>query len=72
MSSSSPLKPWTELPEGLKDLPRKGFVRRPPATHEEHEAAVQEGVFFDVENLSDVLRLANRRPSKSSKTGVAE
>jgi len=59
----------TELPEGLKDLPRKGFVRRPPATHEE---SARTDVIFDVENLGDLFRSANKRPPKSAKTSVPE
>jgi hypothetical protein len=60
MSSSSPLRPWTNLPEGLRDLPRKGFVRRPPETHEE---SLQSEVIYGIDDLSDLLDRAGKRVS---------
>ena len=69
VSASSPLKPLTDLPEGLRDLPREGFVRRPPATHEE---AQQGDVIFGVETVGDLLRKAERRRDKSEKALAKE
>jgi hypothetical protein len=62
MSSSPPLKPWTDLPKGLQDLPRKGFVLRQAATHEEAE---QREIIFGVETIDDLLRFAERRRHES-------
>jgi hypothetical protein len=68
MSANPPLKPWTELPEGLKDLPRKGFVRRLPATNEEFEQAKKADITFGVETFGDVMGLIDKRRGKTTKT----
>jgi hypothetical protein len=59
----------TDLPESLRDLPRKGFVRRLPETHEEAE---QGDVIFGVETVGDLLRAADRRREKPVKAPVKE
>ena len=58
MSSSVPLKPRAELPEGLNKLPRFGFVRRLPATHEE---SLQSDVIFGVESLADLFEQVDKK-----------
>jgi len=62
MGFAPPLRPWTELPEGLKDLPRIGFVRRPPATSEEAERT---DIVFRVKNMNDLLRRAEFKKAKA-------
>ena len=59
MSASPPLKPWTELPEKLRDLPRKGFARRPPATTGE---SMQSNIIYGVDSLDDLFEQAEKRP----------
>jgi hypothetical protein len=62
-SSGPPLKPWTELPEALRDLPRRGFVRRPPETHEE---SLHTEVIFGVDDLGELLEQAEKRAPASA------
>ncbi len=56
-----PLSERTGLPEAIRRLPGKIFVRRPPATHAE---AARDDVIFGVKTFDDLFDRSSPERSK--------